>query len=132
MSMETNITEIQLAVNTIKTAIIQSQARALRAVNEEQLSLYYGIGRYVSEHTRGKWGAGAIDKISALLKTEMPGLKGFSSRNLKVMRSFYEAWNSIEPNSAVATAELQPIDTKEDTITPLKFSNFNNFPLSAY
>ncbi len=130
--MENSLTDIQKAVDTIKSAIVQSQARAMRAINEEQLSLYYGIGRYVSENTRGKWGAGAIDQISALLKTEMPGLKGFSARNLKVMRGFYEAWNSIEPNSAVATAELQPIDIKNNTIIPLKFSNFDDFPITAF
>ena len=34
------------AVDIIKTAILQSQARAAKAVNQEQLALYYGIGRY--------------------------------------------------------------------------------------
>ena len=45
------------AVDTIKTAILQSQLRAVKAVNQEQLALYYGIGRYVSVNTRKKnWG----------------------------------------------------------------------------
>ena len=35
-------------MDIIKTAILQSQARAAKAVNQEQLALYYGIGRYVS------------------------------------------------------------------------------------
>ena len=33
------------AVRQIKTAILQSQAKALVSVNQEQLALYYGIGR---------------------------------------------------------------------------------------
>ena len=37
----------------------------------------------------------------------MPGLKGFSARNLKYMRMFYEQWKQLEsPNSADETAEL--------------------------
>ena len=38
--------ELRDAVNTIKTAILQSQYRAARSVNREQLSLYYSIGKY--------------------------------------------------------------------------------------
>lgn len=37
------------AVKTIKEAILRSQYRAATSVNKEQLSLYYGIGRYVSK-----------------------------------------------------------------------------------
>jgi hypothetical protein len=42
------------AVQVIKAAILQSQQRALKAINQEQLALYYGIGRYVSTNTRKK------------------------------------------------------------------------------
>ena len=38
------------AVKSIKEAILRSQYRAAASVNKEQLSLYYGIGRYVSEN----------------------------------------------------------------------------------
>jgi ERCC4-type nuclease len=71
-------------------------------VNQEQLSLYYGIGRYVSEHSRkGYWGTGAIGTISKQLKSELPGLKGFSEENIKLMRRFYETWKDIETKAAV-------------------------------
>ena len=40
------------AVKSIKEAILRSQYRAAASVNKEQLSLYYGIGRYVSENSR--------------------------------------------------------------------------------
>ena len=39
------------AVETIKTAILQSQYDAVRSVNEKQLMLYYGIGKYISMQT---------------------------------------------------------------------------------
>lgn len=45
-------TDIRRAVQSIKAAILKSQVRAAQMINGEQLSLYYGIGRFVSEHSR--------------------------------------------------------------------------------
>ena len=96
------------AVHQIKAAILQSQSKALASVNQEQLALYYGIGRYISYNTRkGYWGKEAVDVISKQLSIEMPGLKGFSPRNLRNMRIFYEKWKCLDTNSSVATDELQ-------------------------
>ena len=62
------------AVKTIKAAILQSQYEAARSVNEKQLMLYYGIGKYISLNSRkGFWGKGAIDTISERLQKELPG-----------------------------------------------------------
>ena len=44
--------DLQQAVQIIKGAIQRSQARSLQHVNNEVLSLYYGIGQYISENTR--------------------------------------------------------------------------------
>ena len=95
---------LQEAVKVIKTAILKAQSEVLRNANTSLLSLYYGIGRYVSQNSReGTWGTGAIDAISRQLQSEMPGLHGFGSRNLKNMRSFYEFWSPLlnrQPPSA--------------------------------
>ena len=110
--MEENISmglaqELRNAVNTIKTAILHSQARAVKTVNQEQLALYYGIGRFISENTRyNKWGTGALKSISERLKEELPGLRGFGVSSLKNMRLFFEAWNIIERNSPIAIGEF--------------------------
>ena len=85
------------AVEIIKTAILQSQYDAACSVNEKQLTLYYGIGKYISLNSRkGFWGKGAIDAISERLDKELPGLKGFSARNLRNMRTFYEEWIALD------------------------------------
>lgn len=114
-----DIKQYQSAVEVIKTAILQSQARAAKAVNQEQLALYFGIGRYVSANTRKKnWGQGAIEAISSQLRAELPGLRGFSARNIKNMRIFYEGWCMLErPNSAVTTAKFTEINTKSSVVT---------------
>ena len=103
-------------IDTIKTAILEAQYKAAKAVNAVQLSLYFSIGKYVSEHTRkGYWGTGALEYISEQLQRELPGLRGFSATNLKRMRVFYEEWASDSLsdnyNSTVMTVELQSGDS---------------------
>ena len=84
------------AVIAIKEAILRSQYKAISVVNREQLSLYYGIGCYVSQNSRdGFWGTGAIEQISQMLQKELPGLRGFSASNMKNMRAFYEEWAPV-------------------------------------
>lgn len=93
---QTPPTDYSLAVNTIKSAILRSQYQAVRLVNREVLSLYYGIGRYISANSRvGFWGTGAVENISLRLRREMPGLRGFSVSTLKNMRKFYEEWSVL-------------------------------------
>ncbi|GAP72763.1 hypothetical protein SAMD00024442_41_24 [Candidatus Symbiothrix dinenymphae] len=109
--MEINKT-YKSAVNNIKEVILRSQYRAASSVNREQLSLYYGIGRYVSLNSRdGFWGTGAIEQISKDLQKELPGLRGFSSENIKKMRHFYEVWEPVINRSPVAT-DLQTIENQ--------------------
>ena len=120
-----NIKQYQSAVDVIKTAILQSQARAVKAVNQEQLALYYGIGRYVSANTRKKnWGQGAIEAISNQLKQELPGLRGFSATSMRNMRTFYEEWRALEPNSSVGTDEIQQLSSKSSVATD-EFTEIN-------
>lgn len=117
------------AVKQIKTAILQSQAKALASVNQEQLALYYGIGRYISQNSRSDfWGKDAIDTISRQLSLEMPGLRGFSPRNLRNMRMFYEQWRMLDTNLADASAKLEQ-EENENTLMPTVFSNI---PIAAF
>lgn len=91
--METSILQYKQAVSVIKEAILQSQYRAAKMITGEQLSLYFGIGKYVSRRSsEEKWGTSVIDKISEQLRRELPGLRGFSSRSIRNMRAFYEFW----------------------------------------
>ena len=95
------------AVQIIKAAILRSQYAAARSVNEEQLKLYFGIGKYISLNSRkGFWGKGAIDAISEQLQRELPGLRGFSARNLRNMRTFYEEWSMLDSSSHAIDMQL--------------------------
>lgn len=126
-------TKYNEAVQQIKAAILKSQAKALSGVNQEQLSLYYGIGRYISNNSRtGFWGKDAIETISRQLRAEIPGLRGFSATNLRLMRIFYEEWKGLESNSSVVTDELQMADNKETVIHQLQLTKFTEFPINAF
>lgn len=99
-----NTADYNIAVQTIKDAILRSQYQAAKLVNREMLLLYYRIGRYVSANSRkGFWGTSAIETISERLRKELPGLKGFSETNIKNMRLFYEEWEPIFSKSVVST-----------------------------
>lgn len=92
------------AVDVIKQAILQSQFRSVKLIAGQQISLYFGIGRYVSANSRsGTWGTGAINRISEQLRKEMPGLRGFSEQNIRNMRFFAEYWSQYLNCSPLAS-----------------------------
>ena len=130
------------AVKMIKMAILKSQNRAARHTNTEMLSLYYGIGGYVSDNSReGTWGTGAIDEISSRLREEMPGLRGFSGANIKFMRQFYEAWQpylqvgtdyAINSKSIAAVSDLEQTGDGELSIVQNRLPMVSDFPIDAF
>lgn len=143
--MNNEIQNITSAVNVIKTAILQSQTHAAKAVNQEMLALYFGIGRFISANTRNRnWGKGVLARISERLRSELPGLRGFGESSLKNMRLFYESWNFIESNSPIGIGELTDKTTiavedssnlcnnETDTIRQLQLTNLPDFPLTEF
>ncbi len=130
------------AVKVIKTAILESQYEAAKSVNERQLMLYYGIGKYISQNSReGFWGKGAIEAISEQLDKELPGLKGFSARNLRNMRTFYEEWSILDQaklsaesvsTHVLADASAKTNDDASLQIWQTRLPNSESFPLADF
>lgn len=60
------------------------------------------IGHVSINLQQAHWGAKALDTISERLQRELPGLRGFSSGNLKKMRIFYEEWQCLSIGSPLA------------------------------
>lgn len=133
----TQYSELVNAVQAIKGAILQSQQRALGVINQEQLALYYGIGRYVSVNTRNKnWGKGFIEAISEQLRKELPGLRGFSAPSLRKMRTFYEEWRMLSDNPFVETNKLvtdeQNSFVETNELPTVQFKIDADFPITAF
>lgn len=143
--------DYRLAVEAIKTAILQGQYDAAKGVNRIQLAVYFAVGKYISANTRqGVWGTGAVKAISEQLQKELPGLRGFSENNLKNMRKFYENWLLLDSqklkflekektttaivglendNSTVAIVELQePIDVSH----AIQIPDIDEFPVEDF
>jgi predicted nuclease of restriction endonuclease-like (RecB) superfamily len=84
----------------IKLRIQRAQARAVLSVNAELVHLYWDIGRIVAQRQReAGWGAGIIPRIARELHNELPELKGFSDRNLKLMVQFARAYPDAFPST---------------------------------
>ncbi|MEI6332182.1 MAG: PDDEXK nuclease domain-containing protein [Pseudanabaena sp. ELA645] len=77
----------------LKNRIRSAQIKAALAVNRELVLLYWQIGREILQRQGQEgWGTKVIDRLAKDLKQEFPEMNGLSSRNLKYMRAFAEAW----------------------------------------
>ncbi len=84
-------------LHDLKTHIRSAQIKATLSVNRELILLYWQIGRNILGQQKEKgWGARVIDRLAVDLRFAFPEMKGFSSRNLKYMRAFSEAYPEEE------------------------------------
>ena len=99
--MPENLTEIAKGysefLTELKNRVRQAQVRAALSVNKELVLLYWEIGRDILERQQSMgWGAKVVDKLAVDLRSSFIEMKGFSSRNLKYMRAFAEAYPDFE------------------------------------
>lgn len=114
-------------IQELKKSISQSRYQAARLANKEQLVLYIRVGEMLNEKIRSeKWGNNVLEQVAADLQNQVPGLRGFSYRNLRNMRQFYLAYeNSVIWQSA--TAKLQNADNHMTRISPLLTAELDYF-----
>ncbi len=68
-----------------------SQIKAAVSVNREMLMFYWSLGRDIVEmQAESRWGSGFFGGLSRDLRKEIPDARGFSPRNLRYMKRFYE------------------------------------------
>jgi len=80
-------------VTEVKGRIQAAQTRAMLTVNAELVRLYWDIGRIIHERQKREgWGAAVIPRLASELRNELPELKGFSERNIKLMLAFYREY----------------------------------------
>jgi len=75
---------------SLKERILQAQYKSYSAVNSEMILAYLDIGKTISQKTKTGWGTSVIKQLSIDLQSEFVGVKGFSERNLRLMRFVYE------------------------------------------
>lgn len=105
--MENNLINenINSIFEEIRDLINNSRNRVYSAVNTEMLNLYWNIGKIIMEIQQGderaSYGDAVLEKLSEKLTNEFG--KGFSSRNLRTMRKFY----NIFQNSATLSQKFE-------------------------
>ena len=106
-------------ISEIKQSILKSRYKAASLANREMLLLYYHTGYKLSGNIKNSnWGAGIVRNISDDLQNELPGLRGFSYRNLQKMKQFYE-------NYEILSNALLPIQNQDFEIMPLSTAQIN-------
>lgn len=80
----------QEITSSIKNAITNTQLEIMTDANKKLVNLYFNIGKILEENS--SWGNKFIDNVAMELKMSFPNLKGFSVRNLKYMKSFYNEY----------------------------------------
>ncbi|MDR2541339.1 MAG: PDDEXK nuclease domain-containing protein [Candidatus Peribacteria bacterium] len=81
----------QTFLQDILTKIQSARYEMLKAVSKQTVLLYREIGKSVSEKIQNaEWGNSVVEQLSKDLQTECPGIRGFSTRNIRYMKHFYE------------------------------------------
>lgn len=136
--MENNITSSnnhETDFDKILTQIETSKKIAYRHINEEQMLLYYNIGKFVSiKINNNDWGKKIVQNLSDYLKSKRPTLKGFDSRNIWRMMKFYETYkyNEILPTlwsqlNWSNNRRIMQLKTEEERMFYLKICGDNNY-----
>ena len=136
--------EVVVSVKALKLAILLAQRAVAADANRVMLMLYLSIGQFVSQKSRnGIWGTGTIDSISEQLQHEMPGLRGFSARNIRNMRFFFEQWRTFliwqplaakleSDNKEVSSLIWQPLASKFETYCSANSSDIPSAKASEF
>ena len=80
----------------IRAVLESARSSAYRAVNTAMVHAYWQVGRLIVEHEQGSrkraaYGLAVLDDLSQRLTADFG--KGFTTTNLKYMRSFYQAFS---------------------------------------
>ena len=98
--------EYKVWLADIKARVRGAQIKAALSVNTELLKLYWSIGAdIVARQKNAKWGDSFLLRLSKDLMSEFPDMKGFSRRNLELIRQWYLFYNQIAKQ---AVSQLPP------------------------
>jgi predicted nuclease of restriction endonuclease-like (RecB) superfamily len=101
----------------LKLRIRSVQLKAAISVNKELLQFYWELGAdIVQKQAEAKWGGGFLHQVSVDLKAEFPDMKGFSKRNLELIRQWYCFWSQTGQIAKQPVSQIQVIDNQDSTL----------------
>ena len=86
--------EFNYIVDTIKKEIKNTQVKTITQANRNLIMMYFRIGKILSE--KSKYGNGFIKNLAREIKMDFSNVSGFSERNLKRMKRFYNEYKEYE------------------------------------
>ncbi len=90
-------TSYQPILKEITERIQNARHQMLRIVSKETVSLYRDIGKSVNEKVLSEErGKSVVEQLSKDLQVEFPGIRGFSARNIRRMKTLYETYSDNE------------------------------------
>lgn len=96
--------EIKKSFLPIASIISNARDNAYKKVNEELINMYWNVGKFLSDESKGKeYGDLYIDSVANFIQGEFPGIKGFNRRGLYRMKQFYETYCDNEIVSPLVT-----------------------------
>ncbi len=96
--------DLEMNFQEISDIIEFRRNNAYKKVNEELISLYWDIGKYISEKVNSsQWGDKIVEKLANFLNENYPNLKGFNKRGIYRMKQFYETYKDNEIVSPLVT-----------------------------
>lgn len=76
----------------LKSRIRSVQIKAAVTVNSALIEFYWELGKMINEK-QPQWGTQFLENLSSDLKSEFPEMRGFSVRNLKYTKQFYQFYS---------------------------------------
>ena len=74
----------------------QSQIKAAIRVNSEMLRFYFSLGAdIVNKKAESRWGDSFFKNLSRDMQNELPGVRGFSEKNLYYMKLMYLLYREL-------------------------------------
>jgi predicted nuclease of restriction endonuclease-like (RecB) superfamily len=99
--------EYKVWLSRLKQKVRSAQLKAAVKVNSEMLLFYWDLGSdIVEKQAKVKWGDRFLDRLSRDLMSEFPAMKGFSKRNLELIRQWYVFYNRDKTITKQAVSQL--------------------------
>lgn len=97
-------------LKTLKQKVLSTQLKAAVQVNSTLLAFYWELGAdIVQRQSTANWGDGFLKQLSKDLMKAFPDIKGFSRRNLELIRQWYLFWNQSPEIAKQAVSQLTQI-----------------------
>lgn len=124
MMSKIQTTEYKEFIKRIKIKAQYAQIKASVRVNSTLLEFYWELGNEIVEKQKSaNWGSAFLKNMSQDLMCEFPNMKGFSKRNLELIRKWYLYYSEKDEITKQAVSQLLLIPWGHNIVIVQKSKN---------